>query len=98
MSWPLAAAIGIPLLSRFLGGGDQARDVTQRQEIPEWLKQLYLEQIQRAKNLSNMGGNASFNNLFGGTGVNASKINMGNFLPQSRIALANPLQQALAGG
>lgn len=97
MSWEAAAIVAAPFLSRMFGGGDQARDITQRQEIPKWLEELYLKRIQMANNI--YGGNpSSFLSLFGGN--KPQDINMSQYLPQSRIALSqpNPLTKALGGG
>lgn len=92
-----ASLIASPFLARMFGGGDQARDITQRQEIPKWLEELYLKRIQMANNI--YGGNpSSFLSLFGGN--KPQDINMSQYLPNSRIALSqpNPLTKALGGG
>ena len=96
MGWEVATPF-IPFITRMFGGGDQARDITQRQEIPKWLEELYLKRIQMANNI--YGGNpSSFLSLFGGN--QPQNINMGQALPKSMINLAqpNPLQKALGGG
>jgi len=97
MCWEALAIASTPVIARMLGGGDQARDITQRQEIPKWLEELYLKRIQMANNI--YGGNpSSFLSLFGGN--QPQNINMGQALPKSMINLAqpNPLQKALGGG
>ena len=97
MCWEALAIASTPVIARMLGGGDQARDTTQRQEIPKWLEELYLKRIQMANNI--YGGNpSSFLSLFGGN--QPQNINMGQALPKSMINLAqpNPLQKALGGG
>ena len=97
MCWEALAIASTPVIARMLGGGDQARDITQRQEIPKWLEELYLKRIQMANNI--YGGNpSSFLSLFGGS--QPLNINMGQSLPKSMINLTqpNPLQKALGGG
>ena len=97
MCWEALAIASTPVIARMLSGGDQARDITQRQEIPKWLEELYLKRIQMANNI--YGGNpSSFLSLFGGN--QPQNINMGQALPKSMINLAqpNPLQKALGGG
>ena len=97
MCWPAAAIVATPFFNLLPVGGNQAIDITQRQEIPKWLEELYLKRIQTANNI--YGGNpSSFLSLFGGN--QPQNINMGQALPKSMINLAqpNPLQKALGGG